>query len=60
MENKKEKHYDILPEDEDILNDEGELDEFDEIRKEIPEFDVSPEDLEYIKYLELKDTNKVR
>lgn len=61
VENKKERHYDILPEDKDILSDDaGELDPLGEIRQDIPEIDVSPEDWEYIKYLELKDTNKVR
>lgn len=44
------KHYDIYKDDEDILDeDEGELDPLDEIHEDIPGFDVTKEDLEYLK-----------
>lgn len=48
------RHYDIYTPDDEILSEEGEgeLDPFDEIRSDVENFDVTPEDEEYLKSIE--------
>lgn len=58
IEDRKGKHYDIYKEDRDILEDEeGELDPLAEISDDLPEFDMTPEDVEYLKEKEI-DTDE--
>lgn len=49
------KHYDIFPQDREILDDdEREPDTLDELQDDITDFDLTPEDAEYIRNLKIK------
>jgi len=50
------KHYDIYPDEDKIMDeDEGEIDPLGELHEDIPDFDLTPEDREYLKNLKIKN-----
>ena len=63
VEDRRGKHYDIYKDDRDILEgEEGELDPLAEISDDLPEFDMTPEDVEYLKEKDIdedKNTSEI-
>ena len=56
IENDEGKHYDIYSDENEIMDeDEGEIDPLGEIHRDIPDFDLTPEDREYLKNLKIKE-----